>query len=181
MATSFPPHKSLPSKPVSAQIALQHLTAYLDAAASTPHLLPNATLQPTGPVAQSDATSNLTIQHLQRVQAGLRGEWLAPTLDMEEDTIGDVAVEGSGKGKKTTFDDDWVDMDTYNQAQEVVNGDGVNSSVHAEMVDESAEKIETVDDGKMDKETRKREKKEREKKEKKDKAEKARLAAAASA
>lgn len=175
MAASFPPHKSLKSKPVSAQIALQHLTAYLDAAATQPHLLPNATLQPTGPVAQSGATSNLTIQHLQRVQAGLRGEWLQPIMDLEEEKP--VEVEGSGKGKKTTFDDDWVDMDTYNQAQEVVTGDGTNVSVHAEMVDESAEAIEPVE-GKKDKETRKKEKKDREDKRKAEKAAEARAAAA---
>ncbi len=170
-ATSFPPHTSLSSKPVSQAQALEHLTAYLDAAATTPHLLPNATLQPTGPVAQSGATSNLTIQHLQRVQAGLRGEWLAPVLDMTEETFAEP--DSVAAGKKTTFDDDWQDPSEYQHAQTDVTGDGETATVNATM-DIDMEIVETS----KDKETRKREKKEREEKRKQEKAEKARQAAA---
>ena len=173
MTTSFPPHKSLPSKPISPEFALQHITAYLEAAATTPHLLPNATLQPTGPVAQSGADSNLIIQHLQRVQAGLRGEWLAPVLDVTEDFEEDLV---KGEGKKTVFEDDWQDLKEYQEGQTDVLGDGHNVTVDAMEVDEDAE-IVGVEDGKKDKETRKREKKEREEKKKREKAEKAREAA----
>lgn len=172
MTTSFPPHKSLPSKPISPDFALQHITAYLDAAATTPYMLPNATLQPTGPVAQSGATSNLTIQHLQRVQAGLRGEWLAPVLDVEEDFTEESAARS---GKKTVFEEDWQDLSEYQQEQTDVLGDGHNVTVNATMdVDEEDVQVE---DGVKDKETRKREKKEREEKRKAEKAEKAREAA----
>lgn len=172
MTTSFPPHKSLSSKPISPDFALQQITAYLEAAATTPHLLPNATLQPTGPVAQSGATSNLTIQHLQRVQAGLRGELLAPVLDVTEDFTEEVVA---GAGKKTTFDDDWQDLAEYQHEQTDVLGDGHNTTVHATMeIDEEAVEVE---EGTKDKETRKREKKEREEKRKQEKAEKAREAA----
>lgn len=172
MTTSFPPHKSLPSKTISPNFALQHITTYLDAAATTPHMLPNATLQPTGPVAQSGATSNLTIQHLQRVQAGLRGEWLAPVLDVEEDFTEEAAA---GSGKKTVFEEDWQDLSEYQQEQTDVLGDGDNVTVNATM-DVDEEDIQ-VEDGVKDKETRKREKKEREEKRKAEKAEKARQAA----
>lgn len=175
MTTSFPPHKSLPSKPISPDFALQHITAYLDAAVTTPHLLPNATLQPTGPVAQSGADSNLIVQHLQRVQAGLRGEWLAPVLDVNEDFEDELM---KGEGTKTKFEDDWQDLKEYQSEQTDVLGDGHNVTVNATMdVDEAAVEVMELEEGKKDKETRKREKKEREEKRKQEKAEKAREAA----
>lgn len=192
MTTSFPPHKSLPSTPISSNLALKHLTAYLTATSNSPHLLPNATLQPTGPVAQSDASSNLTIQHLRRVEAGLRGEWLAPVLDLAE-TSDPYSAEIENLTRHKKFDDamdvdasmgtdGWQDLSEYQREQSVEIGEiGPRDTA---IIDEDEAPLHVEPTGgpvesKKDKETRKKEKKEREKKDKREKAEKARLAASA--
>ncbi|KFY87675.1 hypothetical protein V500_06834 [Pseudogymnoascus sp. VKM F-4518 (FW-2643)] len=181
--TSFPPHHSKPSAPISPSLALTHLTAYLAAASTSPCLLPNATLQPTGPIAPSDAASNLTIQHLQRVEAGLRGEWLAPTLDLAE---GDAFADDTkaGEGKKDGAEDvemgtdGWQDLDEYQREQSEEVGELGGETVVAS---EEAVEVKAADAAglKQDKEARKRDKKEKEKALKREKAEKARAGATA--
>lgn len=135
MAQSFPPLRSQPSRPIPADSALTHLSNYIAAANTTAHLLPNATLQTTGPVAQGNASSNLTMQHLGRVEAGLRGEWLAPVLDFGEqgESFVDTAPAEGGQHKK--FDDDaeaggpemgtegWQDLAEYQREQSIEEND----------------------------------------------------------
>jgi hypothetical protein len=183
--------------PISSTLALTHLSAYLADATKNPYLLPNATLQPNGPVAQGNADSNLTIQHLRRVEAGLRGEWLAPVLDLgeESDPFADTTAAGSGKHKK--FDEGngdadiategWQDLSEYQREQSIEVGeaeprelvvDGGRDAEDIMPVEVKSSGKEGVDKAK-DKEQRKKEKKEREKKEKREKAKKARLAATA--
>lgn len=124
--SAFPPHKTLTSLPVSQEIALKFLTSYLDATKTTPHLLPNARLEPNGVTAVS--SSSVIIHNLERVQAGLRGEWLAPVLDLEEqkDVIGTgvQVAEGleGGKGDKMEVDG-WQDLDEYQREQSVEEGE----------------------------------------------------------
>ncbi|OBT80635.1 hypothetical protein VF21_00385 [Pseudogymnoascus sp. 05NY08] len=176
--TSFPPHHSKPSHPIPPSLALTHLTTYLTAATTTPSLLPNATLQPTGPIAPSDAASNLTIQHLRRVEAGLRGEWLAPVLDLEESYPAAVDDTKGGEGEKGDVEmgtDGWQDLDEYQREQSVevgeLGGETVVASEEGAAVEVKASEGEGM---KQDKEARKRDKKEKEKALKREKAEKAR-------
>jgi hypothetical protein len=178
--TSFPPHHSKPSQPISPSLALTHLQTYLTTANTNPSLLPSATLQPTGPIAPTDAASNLTIQHLQRVEAGLRGEWLAPVLDFAEggnDFVEDTKT-GEGEGEKGDVEmgtDGWQDLDEYQRAQSEEVGElGGETVVASEEPSAAAVEVKATD-----KEARKREKKEKEKALKREKAEKARLGASA--
>ncbi|KAI6248510.1 hypothetical protein HI914_03287 [Erysiphe necator] len=86
---AFPPHRTKISNIVSQDVALAHITAYLTSSETQPHLLPNAHLDPSsGPTIRSSNFS-VTIHNLRRVQAGLRGEILAPTLELDD--INDVA------------------------------------------------------------------------------------------
>ncbi|KAL5350043.1 hypothetical protein ACLOAV_005080 [Pseudogymnoascus australis] len=184
--TSFPPHHSKPSRPISSSLALHHLTTYLTAAATTPSLLPSATLQSTGPIAPTDAASNLLIQHLQRVEAGLKGEWLAPTLDLEESysaaedtTGGEGQKEGEADVEMGT--DGWQDLDEYQREQSVEVGELGGESVVASEEPAVGLEVKASDAAgqKQDKEARKRDKKEKEKALKREKAEKARKGASA--
>jgi hypothetical protein len=197
---SFPPHQSRPSEPLTPALALAHLSNYLAASLQQPCLLPNATLQTTGPVAKSDASSNLVIHNLKRVEAGLRGEWLAPSLSMMgEETEAGVETSGTAN-KKIKFTDDaeattevdatmgtegWQDLDEYQHAQteefgelgprDNAIGEGEGAQGLTLAVKPTAEGKEGL--SKKDKEARKKEKKEREKAAKREKAEKARKAA----
>lgn len=123
--SAFPPHKTLASVPVTQEIALKFLTTYLEATKSTPYLLPNARLEPSGPTAGS-ASSATTVRNLERVQAGLRGEWLAPILDLNENGAGigvkvATGFEG-GEGDKMEVDG-WQDLDEYQREQSIEDGE----------------------------------------------------------
>ncbi|KAG0645201.1 hypothetical protein D0Z07_9003 [Hyphodiscus hymeniophilus] len=121
--SAFPPHKTLTSLPVSQEIALKFLTSYLDATKTNPHLLPNARLEPNGVTAVS--SSSVLIHNLERVQAGLRGEWLAPVLDLEEDVTGEVQVAGgleAPKGDDMNVDG-WQDLGEYQREQSIEEGE----------------------------------------------------------
>ncbi|CAD6441923.1 76b4bc6e-e432-45f7-8701-c5452bd7b81d-CDS [Sclerotinia trifoliorum] len=127
--SAFPPHKSIPSIPVNQTIALKYLQDYLSLTSSTPYLLPNAKLEPTGPTIGS-SHSSVTIHNLQRVEAGLRGEWLAPTLELEEENVVEIAygmddgtVQGSGEGDKMDVDG-WQDKEEFEREQSIEEGDG---------------------------------------------------------
>ncbi|TAQ85867.1 hypothetical protein B7494_g5828 [Chlorociboria aeruginascens] len=119
--SAFPPHRSIPSVPISQEIALKYLNIYLEATKSSPYLLPNARLEPSGPTAGS-SNSSVVIHNLQRVEAGLRGEWLAPNLDSEENA-GPVAG-GFDDGTNTAADNmevgGWQDLDEYQREQDVI-------------------------------------------------------------
>ncbi|KAA8575217.1 hypothetical protein EYC84_004411 [Monilinia fructicola] len=124
--SAFPPHKSIPSIPVNQAIALKYLQEYLSLTSSTPYLLPNAKLEPTGPTIGS-SHSSVTIHNLERVEAGLRGEWLAPTLELEENAVeiaqgmDDGTVQGSGGDKMDV--DGWQDKEEFEREQSIDEGD----------------------------------------------------------
>lgn len=123
--SAFPPQRSIPSIPISQALALSHLQAYLESAQSLPYLLPNARLEPTGPTAGSSASS-ITIFNLQRVEAGLRGEWLAPVLELNEEPV-EVAVgmdDGVGQdGGDEMGVEGWQDPEEYAREQSIEEGD----------------------------------------------------------
>jgi hypothetical protein len=179
MATqSFHPCESHPSVPITPEVALQHLQAYLEATTTTAYLHPNAKLTVSGP--QADLSSgSLTIHNLKRVEAGLKGEFLAPSLELEGSQI-----KEKGYGKKTTFEDaaevvaeamdvddegEWQDKEEFEREQEDIQGDiGPRNPV----VEGVPVEVQVPEGAKIDKEARKREKKERMKAEKKAKNEK---------
>jgi hypothetical protein len=137
--SAFPPHKSIPSIPVSQDIALKYLQDYLSLTSSTPYLLPNAKLEPTGP-AIGGSNSSVTLHNLQRVEAGLRGEWLAPTLELEEGQGVEVAKgmddgtqQGSGEGDHMDVDG-WQDREEFQREQDIDDGDP-NATVQATEID----------------------------------------------
>lgn len=115
------------------------------------------------------------------MEAGLRGEWLAPTLDWAE---GDAYAEDTTAGGKKEGEQDvemgtdgWQDLDEYQreQSEEVgeLGGEVVASEEPVEV------KATDAAGQKQDKEARKRDKKEKEKALKREKAEKARAGATA--
>jgi hypothetical protein len=121
--SAFPPHKTLASVPVTQEIALKFLSTYLEATKSTPYLLPNARLEPSGPTAGATSSAT-TVRNLERVQAGLRGEWLAPVLDLSEDRIGVGIVQSleGQEGDKMEVDG-WQDLDEYQREQSIEEGE----------------------------------------------------------
>ncbi len=193
--SAFPPHRSIDSIPVTQEIALTFLQNYLTAAKTSPYLLPNARLEPSGPTAGS-SNSSVTMHNLQRVEAGLRGQWLAPKLDLDHPSV-EVAQgmddgtnkngEGNGEG--------WMDLDQYQREQSIEGPEQAQEETAAEDGDEvddereeneGAGRIEAVEEelqepavkkqkvgdygtakAPIDKAARKRKKKERQKAEKK--------------
>lgn len=129
MATynSFPPHHSKPSQPISPDTALSHLQAYLKASETSPYLLPNARIESSGP-APKDSSTGLVVHNLRRVEAGLRGEWLAPSLELD----GGISFGGAaGAGEDVEMHDganggvqeDWQDLGEYQREQSVEEGE----------------------------------------------------------
>ncbi|TVY57740.1 hypothetical protein LSUE1_G009441 [Lachnellula suecica] len=113
--SAFPPHRTVPSIPVSQEIALKYLSSYLSATSTNPHLLPNARLEASGPTAGS--SSSVTIHNLQRVETGLKGEWLAPTLELDEGK----GVEVAGTAEEST--EGWQDLEDYQREQSIEVGE----------------------------------------------------------
>ena len=125
--SAFPPHRAILSVPISQDIALKFLSSYLEATKTSPHLLPNARLESSGPTAGSSASS-VTIHNLKRVEAGLRGEWLAPTLDLEEGkvTVAEGMDDGTNKGQDVNEEaegEGWMDLDEYQREQSIEGGE----------------------------------------------------------
>jgi hypothetical protein len=125
--SAFPPHRAIPSVPISQDIALKFLSSYLEATKTSPHLLPNARLESSGPTAGSSASS-VAIHNLKRVEAGLRGEWLAPTLDLEEGkvTVAEGMDDGTNKGQDVNEEaegEGWMDLDEYQREQSIEGGE----------------------------------------------------------
>lgn len=151
--SAFPPHRSIPSIPVSQAIALQHLQSYLEATSNLPYLLPNARLEPSGPTAGSGSNS-ITIHNLKRVEAGLRGEWLAPVLDLYSKNYSNGATTevpvatgmddgiDQEEGDKMGVEG-WQDADEYAREQTVEEGDiAPTSTVVAQQGDAELETAE---------------------------------------
>jgi hypothetical protein len=125
--SAFSPHRTIPSIPISQDIALKFLSNYLEATKTSPYLLPNARLESSGPTAGSSASS-VTIHNLKRVEAGLRGEWLAPTLDLEEGnvTVAEGMDDGTNKGQDVNEEGEgegWMDLDEYQREQSIEGGE----------------------------------------------------------
>ncbi|CAL3963175.1 hypothetical protein PZA11_000870 [Diplocarpon coronariae] len=122
--SAFPPQRSITSIPVTQDIALKYLSAYLKATQGSPHLLPNARLEPSGPTA-GFSNSSITIHNLRRVEAGLRGEWLSPTLSLEENKmpITDGMDDGTNKRQENLEGDGWMDLDEYQREQSIEGGE----------------------------------------------------------
>jgi hypothetical protein len=125
--SAFPPYRAIPSVPISQDIALKFLSSYLEATKTSPHLLPNARLESSGPTAGSSASS-VTIHNLKRVEAGLRGEWLAPILDLEEGkvTVAEGKDDGTNKGQDVNEEaegEGWMDLDEYQREQSIEGGE----------------------------------------------------------
>lgn len=160
--SAFPPVRSLQSIPVSTEEALRRLQSYLEATKSNPALLPNATLQVDGPKAQSESASNLVIHNLKRVEAGLRGEWLAPSLELEGngmDGLGLFPVTSNGyAGEEDSTGEGWQDLDEYQREQSIEIGE-IGSRETS--IGQKGEEAVSVSIKVLDKEARKREKKQR--------------------
>ena len=120
---SFPPVKTLATVPVSQEIALKFLSNFLVASKNTPYMLPGARLEPSGPAAGS--SSSPIMHNLQRVEAGLRGEWLAPVLDLQEEdakVAGGLGDMGNGNGNNMEVEG-WQDLDEYQREQSIEEGE----------------------------------------------------------
>lgn len=85
--SAFPPQRTITSIPVSKSTALTYLSAYLTCSETQPHLLPNTRLDPSGGPTVGSSKHSVTIHNLKRVEAGLRGEWLAPSLQLGSDEM----------------------------------------------------------------------------------------------
>lgn len=188
--SAFPPHRSIDSIPVTQEIALTYLQTYLTATKTSPYLLPNARLEPSGPTAGS-SNSSVTIHNLQRVEAGLRGEWLAPKFGLDHPSVEvaqgmDDGTNKNGEGNR----EGWMDLDQYQREQSIEGpeqaqeetaaedgdevedeGEGRIEAAGEELQEPAAKKQKMGDYGTtkapVDKASRKREKKERQKAEKK--------------
>lgn len=113
--SAFPPIRTQKGLNVTPDTALLYLSAYLTSSKTSPHLLPNARLEASGPTAGS-SNASVTIHNLQRVEAGLRGEWLAPELELEEEE--QVKQVRKLKGGEET-EEGWMDLDQYQREQSV--------------------------------------------------------------
>ncbi|EHK96813.1 hypothetical protein GLAREA_07448 [Glarea lozoyensis ATCC 20868] len=195
--TSNPPTRLIPSIPIPPSVALTYLSKYLSQTSTNAYLLPNAKLEPSGPTAGA-TNSSLTLSNLQRVEAGLKGEWLAPVLELEET----AKLEAEGE-KKAGEEGEWQNLEDYQLEQQDLEGEvGERVNVVAQDGDEmvggeegNEVEIEAVVPKKAkrkheggeengasvkkpkDKEARKAEKKERAKQERRAKAEAAKKAA----
>jgi hypothetical protein len=148
---SFPPVKTLATIPVSQEIALKFLSTFLAASKSTPYMLPGARLEPSGPAAGS--SSSPMVQNLQRVEAGLRGEWLAPVLDLQNDEEERWMKVGGGLRQEGESDnielEGWQDLDEYQREQSIEEGEvrPRHSGVAQEGDDDFEERMEVEVEG----------------------------------
>lgn len=119
--SAFPPLKSRPSVPITQEAALEHLQNYLEKAKTAEYLLPNARLEETG-VDAGSRNSGLVFHNLQRVEAGLRGEWLAPSLDLDDVKIAEGEdATNTAKGENMGVEG-WQDLEEYQREQSIDEG-----------------------------------------------------------
>ena len=174
--SAFPPQRSLASQPVSQDAALKHIQNFLEATTNFAYFRPNARLEPTGPAASEEPS--ITIHNLKRVEAGLRGEWLEPIIDLKDGGVQiasgiDDGVRGDGDKMDV---DGWQDLEEYQREQSIevgetapnvvaVDQEGNDVDVHDEETipqDKPTKKraeSRNVGDEKLDKEARKAAKK----------------------
>lgn len=144
--SAFPPRRTVPSLPVSQATALKHLQTYLEATKNSPWLLPNAKLDASGPTA---AGNSISIHNLQRVEAGLRGEWLAPVLELGEKTGGVTIAQGMDDGVNQGTEPEgegWQDPEEYARQQSIEEGEvAPKSTVLGQEGDEEGEELVEVE------------------------------------
>lgn len=192
--SAWPPQRKHDPLPVPQEFALKMLSQYIADTQIHPYLLPNAKLEPSGPAAGS--SNSIIIRNLQRVEAGLKGEWLAPVVDLE------VAV-AEGLEKEDAAAEGWQNLEDYQLEQEDLDGEVApdTTAVQQEGDDEEGDieyggeeadapapkplkrknveaDYESQAKKPKDKETRKQEKKEKLKREKREKEEKRKAAQA---
>lgn len=165
---SYPPalHHSTAAIPPAAAQAL--VAGYLARATESPHLHPDALLGASGAAfsVHGREVGGLVLHQLRRVEAGLRGEVLAPEPAFEPEGPGELAggdgraVDGAGAGELAGG----VEEGEVGRRGNAVADAGRETAVE---VEEAGGKGESA----VDREARKRAKKERGKLEKRDRAE----------
>lgn len=188
---SYPPYRAHSSHQLSIEAAQSLLSTYLTESESSPHLHPDALLSTAGVQFSTHGgpMGGLVLHNLRRVEAGLRGERLAPDPEPEsDDRVLDGLIEESGaklqgkswKRKLNDVEEGWQDLEEFQREQGRVEvGEIGDRSNFVE--DGSAESpvLATGSAGKVDKEARKKAKKEREQEKKRKRAEEKQRKAAA--
>lgn len=141
--SAFPPQRSLASQPVSQDVALKHIQNFLEATTKNAYFRPNARLEPTGPAASEEPS--ITIHNLKRVEAGLRGEWLEPIIDLKDGGVQiasgiDDGVRGDGDKMDV---DGWQDLQEYQREQSIEVGE---TAPNVAIVDYDGEDFEIQDE-----------------------------------
>jgi hypothetical protein len=159
--SAFPHYRSITSVPVSIETAHKLLEQYLEATKSSPYLLPNARLTASGPTT-GYSNAPVKMYSLGRVEAGLRGEWLSPSVEAGgNNAAGSKTKSSTSNRADNTEMDGWQNLDEYQREQEVVEGEIGTHDTEVEL--EAKPSV-------IDKEARKKEKKLRMKEEKRRKA-----------
>ncbi|KAI9797031.1 MAG: hypothetical protein M1833_005864 [Piccolia ochrophora] len=188
MSAIYPPTISLgPASRISPSEALEQIQRYLEAAKTTHSLHPDALLTERGPeLASSSERGGLTLHHLRRVEAGLRGERISGevvfgSLAEQEASermaeFGDAWEHANGQGEHgegqveegtELMNDEWQDLESYQQQQDAEVGElgdrhpGLGQGGEVPKVKDEAGKEER----KKRKKERKREEKRRKEKE----------------
>lgn len=163
--------------------AQNHLTTFLSQTRTKAHLHPDALLSSTGIQfsANSGPTGGLALHHLQRIEAGLRGENLVQETQEEleavfgeemraagtlrgDDKRLDASIE-KGSSKRSKSQErvrEWEDGAEFAQNQDIVEGEvGERDVGGAVMQDGEVPEVETHAGGKVDAAARKAAKKQR--------------------
>ncbi|MCJ1406715.1 hypothetical protein MMC19_000782 [Ptychographa xylographoides] len=188
---SFPPHRLHSSTQIAPSQALHLISAYLEAATTEAYLQPNALLTEGGAEsATSGPNTGLTLHHLKRVEAGLRGEHLSadifPPQNGMQDTTGlqtnmSGVVEGGTSVLPAIEEDEqiaeaklreegWQDKAEFELEQDVTQGeigDRLQAVTEAPGEDMEVPSIQTTRARNDDREDRKKRKKDRRKSERK--------------
>lgn len=143
-AISFPPIRIGASRRVSLGESQALVEAHITNSRTNPHLFPNALLLASGPTAQGAADGGVVMHNLARLNAGLKGEYLAPSLEVEgygsdaQEKDGDAMTgveytkdttatsKRKGKHKAPDVDAMWEnaqDLGSYQQEQSDVEGE----------------------------------------------------------
>lgn len=161
MQQALPNYRSIRSVPIDKTLAHWFLKEYVDATETTPYLLPNAFLEAAGPSIGS-SISTVTMYNLKRVEAGLRGQWLAPSAELEQENGADAQkLGGLSNGTDDKDREGWQDLDEYQREQDIIEGETAPDDTELEPEPKPAV---------IDKEARKKNKKHRLKEEKRRKA-----------
>ena len=152
MATPYPPHVRHGDQAASPQEALSIIQQYLSNSESKPWLHPDALLSERGPQFAGTISGGLTMHNLRRVEAGLRGERMVPTVTDTDDAglfEGDVdalvetispyptvaqapeKMDKNSRRQRTQTkqnaglpkSSEWEDMDNYRRHQDIVQGE----------------------------------------------------------